>query len=207
MSSGWLWTCFVLMYFMTVYKKSRSSSFSHYLFFNSSQKSQLQKSRFCVMLLFVFTTAICLALHTFAAPAADLDRRQNGSACKKIHFIFARGSTESGTLGITVGPAFSKALNTKFGANNVASEGVPYPADIAGAFSGGTNPSGSAGAVKMTAMAKSVISRCPSAKIVLGGYSQGAEQVHGALAATNLGADGAKIAVRCYLISDPHTGF
>jgi len=97
-------------------------------------------------------------------------------------------------MGITVGPAFSRALGTKFGAGNVASEGVPYPADIAGAFSGGTNPSGAPGAVKMSAMAKSVISRCPQAKIVLSGYSQGAEQVHGALAAKNLGADGAKIA-------------
>jgi hypothetical protein len=136
----------------------------------------------------------CLLIRSFAAPSGNLQRRQS-VGCKKIHFIFARGSTETGTMGITVGPAFSRALSTKFGAANVAAEGVPYPADIAGAFSGGTNPSGAAGAVKMAAMAKAVMSRCPQSKIVLSGYSQGAEQVHGALAGKNLGPDGAKIAV------------
>lgn len=97
-------------------------------------------------------------------------------------------------MGTTVGPAFSKALSSKFGASNVASEGVKYPADISGAFSGGTNPSGSPGATKMTQMAKAVLQRCPNTKIVLSGYSQGAEQVHGALFAKNLGEDGARIA-------------
>jgi cutinase len=98
-------------------------------------------------------------------------------------------------MGTTVGPAFSRALGTKFGAGNVKSEGVPYPADIAGAFSGGTNPSGSKGAIKMSEMAKKALQSCPNAKIILSGYSQGAEQVHGALAAKNLGPDGVKIAV------------
>lgn len=145
------------------------------------------------MLPFAFVAAF-LALHAMAAPTADLVERQGGG-CKKIHFIFARGSTETGTMGITVGPAMSKALNAKFGAGNVAAEGVQYPADIAGAFSGGTNPSGSAGAIKMTAMAKSVLEKCPNSKVILSGYSQGAEQVHGALFAKNLGQDGARIAV------------
>jgi cutinase len=145
------------------------------------------------MLPFAFVTAY-LVLHALAAPAPDLMERQSGG-CKKIHFIFARGSTESGTMGITVGPAMSKALSSKFGAANVAAEGVQYPADIAGAFSGGTNPSGSAGAIKMTSMAKSILERCPNARVILSGYSQGAEQVHGALFAKNLGEDGARIAV------------
>jgi hypothetical protein len=145
------------------------------------------------MLPFTFVTA-CFVLQALAAPAPDLIERQS-SGCKKIHFIFARGSTEAGTMGITVGPAMSKALSTKFGAANVAAEGVQYPADIAGAFSGGTNPSGSAGAIKMTSMAKAVLEKCPNAKVILSGYSQGAEQVHGALFAKNLGQDGARIAV------------
>jgi len=135
------------------------------------------------------------ALQTLASPTAKLHERQAGGGCKKVHFIFARGSTEPGTMGSTVGPAFTRALSSKFGAANVASEGVQYPADISGAFSGGTNPSGAPGAVKMTQMAKSVLQRCPNARIVLSGYSQGAEQVHGALFAKNLGEDGARIAV------------
>jgi hypothetical protein len=139
-----------------------------------------------------FLTAY-LAVLALAFPEADLIKRQ--AACKKIHFIFARGSTEMGTMGSTVGPAFSRALSSKFGAANVQTEGVRYPADIAGAFTGGTNPAGAQGAIKMAQMAKQVMSRCPTTRIVLGGYSQGAEQVHGALAKKNLGQDGARIAV------------
>jgi len=136
---------------------------------------------------------VYVALHALASPAVPLHERQAGGGCKKVYFIFARGSTEPGTMGTTVGPAFTSALKTKFGANEVSSEGVSYPADIAGAFSGGTNPSGSPGATKMTSMAKAVLQRCPNARIVLSGYSQGAEQVHGALFAKNLGEDGARI--------------
>ena len=144
--------------------------------------------------MFSFTLLVAyLAINALAVPLNDLTKRQGG--CKKVHFIFARGSTEGGTMGGTVGPAFSRALATKFGAGNVASEGVRYPADIAGAFSGGTNPGGAKGSINMAAMAKAVMNKCPTTRIVLGGYSQGAEQVHGALASKNLGQDGARIAV------------
>jgi hypothetical protein len=143
---------------------------------------------FCIAFL-----AAYLAAYTLAFPEADISKQQ--APCKKFHFIFARGSTEMGTMGSTVGPAFSRALSSKFGAANVQTEGVRYPADIAGAFTGGTNPSGAKGAIKMTEMAKQVMSKCPTTRIILGGYSQGAEQVHGALAKKNLGQDGARIAV------------
>src|ERR1700753_3070174 len=75
-----------------------------------------------------------------------------GGGRERVHFIFARGSTEAGTMGSTVGPALSSSLGRKFG--SVKTEGVPYPADIAGAFSGGTNPKGAKGSIKMAAMAK-----------------------------------------------------
>jgi cutinase len=149
--------------------------------------------------MFSFTLLVAyLAINALAVPLNDLTKRQGGG-CKKVHFIFARGSTEGGTMGGTVGPAFSRALATKFGAGNVASEGVRYPADIAGAFSGGTNPGGAKGSINMAAMAKAVMNKCPTTRIVLSGYSQGAEQVHGALASKNLGQDGARIAVSFFL--------
>lgn len=107
----------------------------------------------------------------------------------KVHLIFARGTTEPGTMGIAVGPALSSALSRKFGIIKI--EGVPYPADISGAFSGGVNPRSSTGAIKMAEMAKRGLQA--GSKVVLAGYSQGAEQVHGAL--LNLGGEGAKIAV------------
>jgi cutinase len=99
-------------------------------------------------------------------------------------------------MGITVGPALSSALGRKFGAGNVLSQGVSYPADIAGAVTGAINPAAAPGAKDMTKKVRALFASCPETKIILSGYSQGAEQVHGALQKDNLGPDGAKIAVR-----------
>jgi cutinase len=98
-------------------------------------------------------------------------------------------------MGGTVGPALSSALGRKFGANNVLTQGVSYPADIAGAVSGAINPSAAPGSKDMTKKVKAIFASCPETRIILSGYSQGAEQVHGALQKENLGPDGAKIAV------------
>jgi cutinase len=98
-------------------------------------------------------------------------------------------------MGMTVGPALSSALSRKFGAGNFISQGVSYPADISGAVTGAINPAKAPGAIDMTKKVKAILASCPDTKIILSGYSQGAEQVHGALQKDNLGADGAKIAV------------
>jgi len=111
-------------------------------------------------------------------------------------------------MGQTVGPALQRALQAKF-PGQVSVMGVQYPADMGGAVSGAINPSGvcgsayygrsdqrqAKGAKDMAKKARSVMERCPSSKIILSGYSQGAEQVHGALGKSNLGELGAKIAV------------
>jgi hypothetical protein len=80
-----------------------------------------------------------------------LEKRQG---CKKVALIFARGSTEIGTMGSIVGPSFTSALGRKFGAGNVYSAGVQYPASIEGAISGAMNPGGAQGAIRMASMAK-----------------------------------------------------
>jgi cutinase len=98
-------------------------------------------------------------------------------------------------MGMTVGPALSSALERKFGAANFMSQGVSYPASIEGAVSGAINPSGAPGSKDMTKKVKAIWASCPDTKIILSGYSQGAEQVHGTLQKDNLGPDGAKIAV------------
>jgi cutinase len=133
--------------------------------------------------------------------------------CKKVTLIYARGTTEFGTMGQTVGPALQRALQAKF-PGQVSVMGVQYPADMGGAVSGAINPAAvcdlgfkkrsnnrqAKGAIDMAKKARSVLQRCPDSRIVLSGYSQGAEQVHGALAKSNLGELGAKIAVCRYPI-------
>jgi cutinase len=99
----------------------------------------------------------------------------------------------TGTMGQIVGPALQRALEGKF-PGQVTTMGVRYPASIEGAVSGAINPSDAAGSKDMTAKVKQVFANCPNSKIVLSGYSQGAEQVHGTLQRANLGPDGAKIA-------------
>ncbi|TID17947.1 cutinase-domain-containing protein [Venturia nashicola] len=107
-------------------------------------------------------------------------------------------------MGASVGPALSRALEAKF-PGQVKTMGVKYPASIQGAVSGAMNPPDAEGSKDMTAKAKEIMSSCPESKIVLGGYSQGAEQVHGALQKGNLGQDGGKIAV-ALTYGDPLAG-
>ena len=84
-------------------------------------------------------------------------------------------------MGSTVGPALEKALESAFGQNNVATQGVTYPADVAGAISGALSPGTAQGARTMASLTQQVLGKCPDTKVILAGYSQGAEQVHGAL--------------------------
>jgi cutinase len=70
---------------------------------------------------------------------------------------------------------------------NVTIQGVNYPADIQGAISGAMNPKASAGALNMSMLTNMALTHCPSTKVVLSGYSQGAEEVRGALMNLGLG--------------------
>jgi cutinase len=144
-----------------------------------------------------------LAMVVSASPMPTPQRP--GGGCKKVVLIFARGSTEPGTMGMTVGPALSSALERKFGAANFMSQGVSYPASIDGAVSGAINPAGAPGSKDMTKKVKAIFASCPDTKIILSGYSQGAEQVHGSLQKDNLGPDGAKIAA-AITYGDPMAG-
>ena len=87
-------------------------------------------------------------------------------------------------MGLIAGPPLENALKSAMGANNVATQGVNYAADIAGAVTGEINPGTDAGAKNMQMFVNQVTGNCTT-KVVLAGYSQGAEQVHGAL--DNLG--------------------
>jgi cutinase len=98
----------------------------------------------------------------FAAPAA-------AEPCSDIEVIFARGTNDAPDLG-RPGQAFADALRSQVGGRTVSTYGVNYPAsyDFLTAADGANDATN-----RITALAAS----CPSTRIVLGGYSQGAAVV------------------------------
>lgn len=86
--------------------------------------------------------------------------------CRAITVVFARGTTESGNVGSIAGPPFFQALNSRLGANNIAVQGVNYPATVAGYLAGGDR----GGAASLANLASTAASKCPNTKIVLAGY-------------------------------------
>jgi|SRR5690242_4130251 len=117
----------------------------------------------------------------------------DGTACRPITVIYARGTTQEGNVGSpdSEGPTFFNALAGRLGGvNRLAIQGVTYSANVFGFLAGGD----SAGATTMFNLINTVstlstmtvtyfnqekaITRCPSTKIVVSGYSQGAQLVH-----------------------------
>lgn len=99
---------------------------------------------------------------------------ENG-VCAPITVIFARGTGEAGNIGALLGPQlFQKIISDLNG--NVALQGVNYPADWFGNFQ-----QGATGSSSLSSLVDQALANCPSTKIVLAGYSQGAMVVHYAL--------------------------
>lgn len=94
-----------------------------------------------------FPTAVATAPDTndqFFGKGSDTenDLVDGTKGCTTFTVIFARGTTESGNVGTSAGPPFFAALKREVGAENVAVQGVDYPADIPGFLAGGS-PEGS----------------------------------------------------------------
>jgi len=101
----------------------------------------------------------------------------SATPCKNLTLLFARGTTEQGNIGDTVGPPFVAALNTLLGPAQVAVQGVNnYPADISGFLAGGS----ATGSQDMAILIGQAMSQCPGTKLVVSGYSQGAQVAHNA---------------------------
>lgn len=98
----------------------------------------------------------------FGSSANDL---VNGE-CRAVSVIFARGTTEPGNIGTVVGPPLSDNLDEVLGADNVAFQGVDYPADVAGFLQGGDDD----GAATMADLATQAANDCADTQIVLSGY-------------------------------------
>jgi cutinase len=92
----------------------------------------------------------------------------NGSGCKAMTVLFARGTTEGGNMGTIAGPPFVSAIGKMMGgAANVAVQGIDYPADIPGFLVGGD----AGGSQLMAQMVGQVRAACPDTALVMAGYS------------------------------------
>ncbi|MGV9802353.1 cutinase family protein [Mycobacterium sp. NPDC003449] len=115
----------------------------------------------------IASTLVCAALPLAlplvpAAPAA-------ADPCSDIEVIFARGTNDAPGLG-RPGQAFADALTAQVGGRSLSTYAVNYPAsyDFLAAADGANDAS---------ARISSLASTCPSTRVVLGGYSQGAAVV------------------------------
>lgn len=89
-----------------------------------------------------------------------------------------------GNVGLFTGPSFFTALRNYInGSTTLAIQGIPYPATIPGFLAGGS-PFGSN---LMALMVNRTAAACPNTKLVLSGYSQGAQVVHNAMQLINNG--------------------
>ncbi|KAL6712699.1 hypothetical protein ACN47E_000576 [Coniothyrium glycines] len=97
------------------------------------------------------------------------------NCCADITVIYARGTGEGGNVGTVSGPPMFKAIRSKLGSNRILVQGVTYPASAAG----NANLGGDGGKI-MAMLVSTAINQCPSSKIIVSGYSQGAMVVHNA---------------------------
>jgi cutinase len=86
------------------------------------------------------------------------------------------------------------------GTTQVDFQGVSYSAGVVGYLIGGDR----SGAATMAKMVTSTASKCPETKIVMGGYSQGAQVAH--LAAAQLSKDVKDRVVAIIVFGDPDKG-
>jgi len=142
---------------------------------------------------------LSLALCATALALPVVEKRQStgvtsneftSGGCRDVIFFFARGTAEPGNMGDIVGPEVSDDLKSTLGSTVVATQGVDYAAGVAtNLLPGGADP---AGVSTLASLLQQGNSQCPSSKVVVGGYSQGAAVVHGAI--SNSGLSSAVIA-------------
>jgi len=142
------------------------------------------------------TSIVATALLTLAASSAAQE------ACSRVHILVGRGSGEPAGMGATG----RLVTQMKAAITGVTAEAIDYPAKLSpypDSSSAGTNA-----AVKQTT---AYVKRCPNAKIVLMGYSQGADIVgsalcgHGLKNSAKLSADVGSHVAAAVLFGDPRT--
>jgi cutinase len=122
----------------------------------------------------VGATAGAITASLAVAPTAG------AAPCPDVEIVFARGTTEPPGVG-GIGQAFVDSLRSQLGGRSVGVYAVNYPA------SNDFARSTPAGGDDMRAHVQATAANCPSTKMVLGGYSQGAAVVD--LATTYMPSD------------------
>ncbi|KAH6909772.1 triacylglycerol lipase [Coprinopsis sp. MPI-PUGE-AT-0042] len=148
------------------------------------------------------TAILAIVFGAAAVIAAPTDIEALKVTCKAVHIVYARGTNDKpADLGGSVGPGFkaavTKSLNAKGKSLNF--QPISYPAVLGGYLIGGDRGGATTMANTVTSIAKS----CPSAKIFLAGYSQGAQVVH--LAAAKL-STAVRNKVSAVTFGDPNRG-
>ncbi len=125
-----------------------------------------------------------------AAPAATAADEQ---ACPDVEVVYARGTGEEPGVG-AAGREFIDSLRSKLDTKSLAVYPVSYPATD-------DWPTGIDGIRDASAHIQSVVAACPTTKLVLGGWSQGAAVV--AFATANAVPDGLPDGVDAAAIPKP----
>ncbi|KUI61801.1 Cutinase [Cytospora mali] len=130
------------------------------------------------------------------------DQLVDGTACRAVTVIYARGTGQQGNIGepTDVGPLFLDDLAALVGSGNLAAQGVNYSADVSG-FELGGDPAGSA---LMAELATLAYTQCPDTQLVLSGYSQGGQLVHNA--ANQISSDVTDFVAAVLIFGDPDDG-
>lgn len=127
----------------------------------------------------------------------------NNATCKPHTLLFARGTTEDANLGNLVGPPLITALEVVFGGSDLlAVQGVNNYAAIAIEYCEGGSLTGSQ---NLAALIHQTHTLCPSTKLIISGYSQGAQVVHNA--AQILSASDSAFVNAVLLFGDPNNGY
>ncbi|OBK24016.1 cutinase [Mycobacterium asiaticum] len=127
-----------------------------------------------------------------AAPTADAD------PCSDVSIVFARGTHQEPGLG-NVGQSFVDLLTTQIAGRSVEVYAVNYPAND------DYHTSAPSGADDASAHIQGTVASCPSTKIVLGGYSQGATVIN--LASTQMPAAVADHVAAVAYFGEPSSAF
>lgn len=105
-------------------------------------------------------TASALLVAPVGVPSAS------AAPCPDVEVVFARGTTEAPGVG-GIGQAFVDSVRSDVGARSVSVYAVNYPAST-------DFPTAGQGVADASSHIRAMAANCPSTRLVLGGYSQGA---------------------------------